>query len=175
MTSSKRLILLALLALAITLIVAGCGSSSDSSGSSSDTAASSDGAPLSKAAFIKQVDAACTEEQKKVEAEFSAYLKKEKIQEIGASGESKAQAEARKADVITTIGVPAYQQQVDEIAALPVPSEDAATIEEFVGAAEEGIEKVEEEPVAAYDGESKAFAKADKIAQKYGFKVCGSS
>lgn len=180
MTSSKRLILPTLLALAIALIAVGCGGGSDSgsssdSGGGSDTASSSDGAPLSKAAFIKQADAVCSKGKKEVEAEFAAYLKKEKIEGIGASGEPKAEAEERKADVVTTIGVPAYQKQVDEIDALAAPSGDEATVEEFVEAAEEGVEAVEEEPKAVFDGKSKAFVKADKIGQDYGFKVCGNN
>lgn len=178
MIPNRRLVLPVLLVLAIALIVAGCGGDS-TSGGSSDAASVGDTAAgvgsLSKAAFVKQADAACAKGRKEVEAKFAAYLKKEKIEGIGASGESQAEAEARKADVVTTIGVPAYEKQIDEIGGLAPPAGDEATIEEFVEAAEEGLEKVEEEPAAVFDGKSKAFARADKIGQEYGFKVCANS
>jgi hypothetical protein len=179
---SKRLIPPLLFALAIALIVVGCGggggndsSAGSTDGTTSDGTTSDGTAALSKAAFIKQADAACASGKKEVEAEFAAYLKKNNIKEIGASGEPKAEAEERKAEVVNTIGVPAYQQQVDAIGALAAPAGDEATIEEFIAAAEEGIETTEEEPEAVFDGTSNAFAKADKVGQKFGFKVCGNN
>lgn len=173
MTSSKRILLPAAAVLAIALIVVGCGGSGGDS--SSDAGSTGEAAPLSKPAFIKQADAVCSNGKKEVEADFAAYLKKHKIEGIGTEGESKAEAEARKTEIVMTIGVPAYQKQVKEIDALATPAGDEATIEEFIDAAKKGVEEVEEEPEAVFDGSSKAFAKADKIAQGYGFKVCGNN
>lgn len=175
---SKRLTLPALLALALALIAVGCGSGEDSSsgtGGGGGETSSDQTASLSKAEFIKQADAVCSKGKKEVEAQFAAYLKKNKIEGIGAKGEPRPEAEERKADVVLTIGVPAYRKQLEEIDALPAPAGDEATVEEFVSAAEEGVEVVEEEPKAVFDGTSKAFAEADKVAKGYGFKVCGNN
>jgi hypothetical protein len=164
--------------LVIGLIAAGCGSGSgsDSTASSGETASTTTPAtsPIGKAEFIKKADAACAKGKKQVETEFAAYLKKNKIKEIPEAKEAKAQAAGREAEVIETIALPALQQQVDEIRALGFPDGEEDQVEPFLDAVEEGIEKIEEDPQAFFSGADEVFGKADKLAVKYGLKVCGN-
>lgn len=179
--------LAALLALAICVfVVVGCGSSggdSSSSGSSDATSSTSDESStsstsgtssLSTAAFVKKGDAVCAEGQKEIEAKFAAYLKKNKIKEIGGKGESQSEAEAHQTAVIETIAIPGLRKELEGLQALGTPSDDDGTAQEYVEAIEEGLDKGEEEPQALFSSTSKLFAKSDKLAKELGFKVCGN-
>lgn len=154
---NERHILPAVITFAIALIAVGCGSGSD------------EPAPLSKGEFIKRADAVCAKGETEVQTKFAAYQKTHKVK----ARESKSEIEDKKAEIIETIAVPSYQKRLDDIAALGIPDGDEAEIEEFVDAANEGIENAEKDPGPVYDGTSKAFAKVDKIAEEYGFEVCG--
>jgi len=179
MTQIKRLILPALLVLAIALIAVGCGGGGSGSGgsgggSSSDETSSGDEAgSLSKAEFIKQADAICKEGSEEVRTEFATYLKENKIKEIGEGNESKAETEGRIEEVIEA-AIPTLQQQLDGIRELAAPPADEAQVNAYLEAAEEGIEKGEEDPVELFTATEKVLAKSDKLAKEIGFKVCGN-
>jgi hypothetical protein len=160
---------------ALALAVAGCGGGSDEAdGKDAASTGSTDAAAPSKAEFIRQVDAICTRGKKQVETEFASYLKKNKIKEIGEKGESPADAESHEIAVIETIAIPELQEQIEELKALQPPSDDEDEVEAFLDATEEGLSKGEEEPQALFSTTKKLFAKSDKLAQSYGFKVCGN-
>jgi hypothetical protein len=185
-----RLAVPAVLLPAIVLIAAGCGGSSGTgTGSTADTGGNGSTATpaetgstttpaktgsITKAEFIKKADAICAEGKKQVQTEFAAYLEKNKIKKIPEGGESKAETEGREAEIIESIALPALQRQVDDIRALGFPAGESGQIEPFLDAVEGGIEKGDEDPQALFSGASKVFAKADGLAQKYGFKVCGN-
>jgi hypothetical protein len=176
---SKRPILPTLIALVaialIATVVAGCGSGGSGSGStsSSDTTSAESGAPLSKAAFIKQADEICKKGSEEVKAEFAAYLKENKIKEIGEGKESEAEIEARIEEVIEA-AIPTLQQQLDGIGALAAPAADEAQVNAYLEAAEEGIKTGEKNPVELFTETEKVLAKSDKLAKEIGFKVCGN-
>lgn len=168
-------ILIALAAIAlIATVVVGCGGGSDSgSTSSGDTTSAGDGAPLSKAAFIKQADEICKKGSEEVKAEFAAYLKENKIKEIGEGKETEAEVEARVEEVIEA-AIPTLQQQLDGIGALTPPAADQAQVDAYLEAAEEGIETGKKNPVELFTETEKVLAKSDKLAKEIGFKVCGN-
>jgi hypothetical protein len=153
---SKRPIALLAGALAIALIVAGCGSSSDDSTAS-----------ITKAEFIEKSDAACTRGNEQIESEFQSYAKKNGI------GEKKEPTEAQSTELSETILLPAVQQEVEEIRALGAPSGEEDEVNAILDAVEEGIEKGEEDPGSLVTENPAAFAKANKLAGEYGLKVCG--
>ncbi len=153
---SKRPIALLAGALAIALIAAGCGSSSDDSTAS-----------ITKAEFIKKSDAACTKGNEQIESEFQSYARKNGI------SEKKEPTEAQSTQLSETILLPAVQQEVEEIRALGAPSGEEDKVNAVLDAVEEGIEKGEEDPGSLVTENPAAFAKANKLANEYGFKVCG--
>lgn len=169
---SKQLIALIAVALTIALIGAGCGGGSDGSdGTGSAPEEAGDGASsISKAEFLKKADNVCAEGGKEVEAEFQAYLKKNNLEE---GKETPAENKAHVVEIAETIAIPGLQQQVKEIRALGAPSGEEAEVEAFIGAVEEALKEGEAEPASLIGATSELFAKADKLAQEYGLKVCG--
>ncbi len=159
-----------LAALACVLVAAGCGSSS----SDSDGSSSSDAPPITQALFVAKGDTICTDGRKEVEADFTAYLKKEKLKGIGESGESAAETKKHETALVKTIALPALREQVEKIKALGLPEGAEDEAEEFLEAVEEDITIGEQDPQALFKNAKKTFAKSDKIAQEIGFEVCGN-
>lgn len=155
---SKRLIAVLAGIVAIAVIAAGCGSSSDSTSSAS----------LTKAEYIKQGDALCKKGSSEIEAEVETYAQENNISLK--SEPSKAQLEAISEDVI----IPAVQSQLDGLKGLGTPTEEEDKSNEVLEALEEGIEKGEEDPGAFVEGEG-TLGKANKLAKEFGFTVCGQS
>ncbi len=158
---SKRALTAALAAVTLAAAVAGCGGGGE------------DPSPT-KAQFIKQADAVCSSGRKQVETEFASYLKKNDIKEIGESGESADETKAHELEVIETIAIPALREQTQELKDLGTPKSDGAEAEAFVDATEEEIDEVEDDPLTLFSSSEKVFAKSDKLASSFGFKVCGS-
>jgi len=168
-----RLLSAMLAAVACVLVAAGCGSDSSSS-ADADGSSSSDAPPITQALFVVKGDAICTDGRKEVEADFAAYLKKEKIKGIGESGESAAETKKHEAALVKTIAIPALREQVEKIKALGLPEGAEDEAEAFLEAVEEDIAIGEEDPQALFKNAKKTFAKSDKIAQEIGFEVCGN-
>lgn len=155
----------ALAAVALAVIAMGCGGGDDEDGSDGGEATAS--APLSKSEYIKQVDAVCAKGGKESEAEFTRFVKSKAI----------AKGQQLNADQIAEVGsdilVPALKKQADQIAALEPPPADVDQIDEYFTGIDAAIRELEENPEEA-KFTAKLFADTDKIAQKYGFKVCGN-
>jgi hypothetical protein len=158
---------------AIAAIAAGCGGGGgdDGGGSSASeattTTASTTSGSLSKAEFVAKSDAACRKGSESATAELSSYMKEKAIPE---SREPNAE---QFAEIVAKILVPALHRQVDEIRALGAPASDEQEVDAILDSVESSIAKAEAEPELARST-TKLFAKADKLAQEYGFKFCGN-
>lgn len=151
------------------LAIAGCGGGGSDSSSSDET-----GGPVpSKAAFIKSADTICSEGQKEVEAGFADYFAKNGMKKLGEPGETNVELKEHAIALMETVGIPALNQQVEELKALEAPSELKDKAAEFVAYAEEGIEEGESNPYLLYTSVDKLLAKSDKVAEELGFQVCG--
>lgn len=158
---SKRLIVALAGIVAIAVIAAGCGGGSDSSSSDSDSSSS-----LTKAEYIKQGDAVCKKGAVEIEAGLKSYAKENDINlKVKVKN---PQVEELSENVI----IPGINDQLDDLRALSIPSEDEELAKELLDALEKGIEKGEQEPVA-FLAEGKSLTKAGDLAKEYGFKVCG--
>ncbi len=157
---SKRLIATAAGVLAIALIAAGCGSSSDNS---TDSTAS-----LTKAEFVKQGNAICATGNKQIEAGFESFGKEHHL------SENTQPTEAQAAELAETVLVPAVTTQIEGIRALGAPSGEEDQVNAILEAAEEGVEKAEEDPNALFssNGEN-AFGEANELSREYGLTTCG--
>jgi len=153
---SKFIAVLAALA-AITMIAAGCGGGGDSS---------SDSSSLTKAEFLKQGNAICAKGNKEINEGFEEFAK-----ENGFS-EKKQPSEAQLTEVIETVVLPKVRGQVEGIKALGAPSGEEAQVEAITDAAEEALEKGEEEPAALASEKADPFAKANEKASAYGLVKC---
>jgi hypothetical protein len=152
--------------LAVAIVAAGCGSSSDDSSSdtgSSDTTGTT--AALSKAEFIKQGDAICTKGNESIETEANEFAKENNVN-------TEKPTQAQKEEVIIAVVAPAVRKEGEEIAELGAPSGDEEAVEAIVAAVEEGADELENEPKLLIDGKN-PLAKGSKLAKSYGLKVCG--
>jgi hypothetical protein len=143
------LLLLALLALA----VAGCGASS--SGSS--------GSSITKGQFINRGDQIC----KKAQAKKEAVLKRL----IAENGDKPPLSKSEQEEVITQQILPPWEKMSDEMAALGIPAEGEDEAKEIVEGYDEAVESISNDPLGAVEGAT-SFGKANKVASRYGFKVC---
>ena len=153
---------LALTGLAATGAVAlgGCGGGDDTSstattGSQTSTAS----APaLTKEQFIAQADAICAAGDKTINAA---------IQALGNGQPSQADLQQ-----FSQIAVPALQEEVDAIRALPPPSGGEEQITAMLDAVQDGVDKIQSDPSAI---ESDPLERGRvNCAQDYGLQQCGS-
>ena len=143
---------------ALAAVVAGCGSSSDSTSST---------ATLSKAEFVKQGNAICKEGNESINAEFEEFSKENNL------SETKAPPKAVQEEAVEEILIPAINGQIEEVKALGTPEGDEGELEEVVTAEEEVVEEAEEAPISLLKGETGKQKEANKLAREYGLTVCG--
>jgi hypothetical protein len=161
-----RLTALLIVALAIAAAASGCGGGGDDSGSSSGDGDDATAASISKAEFIKETDAICTQGGKRTQAKFVAFLEEKAIPE----GQEPSTEQVE--EIGTKIMAPALEEQAEEVRQLGFPAGDEEQIEAFLAGVEEAIEKIEEEPKLAKSAD-KLLTKAHQAIAGYGFKVCG--
>jgi hypothetical protein len=154
---TTRLIALLAAVTTIALLVAGCGSSDDST-----TDAADNGETLTKAEFVKQANAICAGGNKEIENGFEELAEEEGI------SEKKPPSEEFQEEAIESVVIPGVQSQLDEIRALGFPDDEAEAI---VESAEEDLEEAEEDPKTL--GETDGFKETNKEARAYGLTVCG--
>jgi hypothetical protein len=153
-------------ALALALSVAGCGDDDESGGGTAGESAPR----ISKAEFIEQADELC--------ADF-----RERRDELTAKADATSDAE-RQAEIFRELADEA-QATGERFDRLPVPPRDQEIIERFSAANRDQIGVVRqiadaldagdtEAVTALLDSGQKSGAKVRGIAQRYGFKVCGS-
>jgi hypothetical protein len=148
-------VLAALVALAA--IVAGCGGSDDS-----ETTETTE--TLTKVEFIKQGDRICKEANEQSETEAEEFAEEN---DFTLEKASKEQIEEAVAEVLA----PSLNQQAEDIAALGAPEGDEEQIDEIIVSLEDAAGEIEDDPSSIFDGE--VLKEPSKLAEDYGFKVCG--
>jgi hypothetical protein len=137
----------------VALLVAGCGSSSSSSSSSAAK-------PLTKAQFLAQGNAICTQGNKNLEGPEKA---------LGTS--------PTDAQFIAFIKGPfksEIQRQIDAIRALSAPSADQATVKHMFDLAQSDLDRVTRDPKAVESSSVSPFKDFGTAAHAYGLTVCAS-
>jgi hypothetical protein len=140
-THSRVLIPLALSA----VLAAGCGSSSDDK-------------TLSKSDYIKQADAICAKDNKKLQAAGEKLGNRPSKQQI---------AQFAKNDLVPTIS-----SQIQELRALKPPKADQAKLNKLYDEVDRTLASLKSDPAKATRDDP--FAHANAGAKAYGLKVCGS-
>ena len=153
---------LALTGLAATgaLALGGCGGGDDTTSTATTGPETSTTAPapaLTKEQFIAQADAICAAGDETINAA---------VQALGNGQPSHADLQQ-----FAQIAVPALQEQVDAIRALPPPSGDEEQITAMLDAVQDGVDKIKSDPSAI---EADPLKQADQLAQDYGLQQCGS-
>jgi len=153
---SRRLILLLAAVMALAALAAGCGSSDDDSTEATVT--------LTKTEFIDQADQICKQAGEDSEAEAEEFAEENDFELEKANQEQLEEA-------IDEVLVPALNGQVEEIKELGTPEGDEEQVEEILVALEDASDEVGADPSRAFEAEP--LKKAKRLAQAYGFKVCG--
>jgi hypothetical protein len=138
----------------VALLVAGCGSSS----SSSSTAAAKP--PLTKAQFLAQGNAICTQGNKNLEGAEKA---------LGTSP-----TEAQFKAFITGPFKSEVQRQITAIRALRAPTADQATVTHIFDLAQSELDHVTSDPAAVRSATVSPFKAFSTAAHAYGLTVCAS-
>jgi hypothetical protein len=155
---NKRLIAPFACLVALAVVAAGCGGGNDETTTT---------ASITKAQFLKQGNAICAKGNTEIEEGFESFFKKSNLKK----NEEPSKAEIE--EVAETVAVPGVEKQIEGLRALGAPEGEEEQVDEILTAAEEAVEKVEEDPVALLsEGNNAAFAKVNKMARAYGLTVC---
>jgi hypothetical protein len=154
----NRWIPLLLVLLSLAIVGAGCGSNDKNGGTGGSSS-------LSKAEFVRRGNAICAAGNKETEAQGQKLF----------GGQRKKPSKSQLTQFAATVLIPSVQKQVDQIRALGAPKGDEAKVKAIVDAAQQGIDKGKQNPLAL-TGQSGGdpFKKANALARAYGLTVCGS-
>jgi hypothetical protein len=118
------------------------------------------GPALSATEWVSQADAICKAGDKELDTQAEALF---------SGGEpSPAELEEYVGDVL----VPAVQDEIDQVAALTPPEEDAADVEAFLDSAQEELDALEADPASIQAGDP--FSETEPLAKDLGLQECAS-
>jgi hypothetical protein len=140
---------------AVAAIVAGCGSGGDTT---------DEMVTLTKTEFIKQGDAICKQGNEASEKEAEEFAEDNDFKLEKASKEQLEEA-------VSEVLVPNLEGQIEELEALGAPKGDEGKVEAIVSSLEEATSEIEDDPGLVFQGD--VLKKPSKLADDYGFKVCG--
>lgn len=113
--------------------------------------------PLSKSEYVEKGNAICSKGNKKVD---------EAVRKLGRSPDQEQLKEFASDDL-----APIVEDQLDDLRDLKPPKGDERKVEQVYKAADDGLDKVKDDPESLTS--SAPFAKANKEVRSYGLKVCG--
>lgn len=154
----NRRLLAVLAAIFAVGLIAGCGSSDDSTDTVEETVT------LTKAEFIKQGDQICKRAEGEAQAEAEEYA-----EENGFALESASDEQLEEA--VVEVLVPALNRQIEELDALGAPEGEEERVEEIIVALEDGAAEIEDDPSLTFKGDP--LNEATRLAGDYGFEACG--
>jgi hypothetical protein len=155
---APRLVLLLAAAIAAALLVTACGGD-DGDGEDGDSPAT-----LTKQEYIAEGDRICTR--------GTELMANEALQRFEGEQPSPEEAETFGQEVVA----PTLSDQLEQLRDLPAPEGDEATVDEIYDAVQDGIDEIESDPgVFIEPNTGGAFEEANRLAQDYGFRQCGSA
>jgi hypothetical protein len=144
-------------ALAIAMLIAGCGSGGETTTTT-----------LSKAELIEQGDTICLQANGRRLAGMAPYIAKAK--------EGKPlPPQAKQEELVVSVVLPPFQEEAEELAELVPPKGDEKEVQALVTAIEEAVKRGKADPSSILSGASSQFGEAEELGRKYGFKQCGRS
>lgn len=145
------------IAIVTAAIVIGCGGGDDTGDSST--------AALTKAEFVKQADAICSDATQQSETEAEEFAEENDFTLEKADEEQLEEA-------ISAVLVPSLNQQAEGLSALGAPEGEEEQVEAIVTSLEDAATEIEDDPGALLKGE--ALSEPSQLAAAYGLKVCGA-
>jgi hypothetical protein len=151
--------------LALPLLVAGCGGSSDSSSAAGGQEVTVTSGSLSKAEFVKQADTICEGSRSKFDKLLSEYAAKHK---------PGANLAGWIDEVVHSFFLPTYENEIEQIAALGAPRGDEEKVASFLDALQKRLDEVDKVPVEL-SKTTTPLKGAEKLAKAYGLTGCAES
>jgi hypothetical protein len=144
-------------------IVAGCGSSDDST----DTDTTSVDVTITKEQLIAQGDAICKQGNEEIEEGFESYAEENGIPK------NQEPSDEQGVEIVETVLVPNLKTQAELIRGLGAPEGDEEQVEELLDSLDEAVETAEDDPEALFNEDTDPFGDVNQQAQDYGFSECG--
>ena len=151
---------------AIAVIAAGCGSSSDSSSGGSDATTAS--APMTKKQFYKEANAICAGTNQAIGEELEVVVKRVEKEN------GRMETPAIQTEVATDIVLPNMKIQGEELAALGGPAGEEELLTPLAEGIAKAVKEGEEDPSSSFEESSNPFLGTAKLAQKNGLEGCGT-
>jgi hypothetical protein len=154
------------LTLAAGLLVAGCGGGDKGDESTLPAQLSTSSVPqtLTKQEYVARGDQIC--------AAGTFKIGDQARQQFGNVPPTQAQVQQFSVDVV----VPTFEDQLDQLRALPAPAGDEQQVTAIYDAVQEGVDALQANPALfATPNGGGALVKASRLARAYGFKQCGQS
>ncbi len=146
----KNAVFALLVGMGIALIAVGCGGSE------------SEAAPLTKAQFIAEADAICSQAKEERNAAMKAAGEE--------SAENPGSDDAELERFVSDAALPSIQTMTDELGELGTPKKDKKQVEAIVAGFEDAVEQIEADPESALT--PAPFVKANERATDYGLTGC---
>jgi hypothetical protein len=144
----------ALAALAVALMMMGCGDDSETSSN------------VTKAQFIKEAEAICAERKKEWDAETAVFVKET---EANKEGESFAEVQKRAEEFFVAQILPLLRTEQENLEGLDPPEADEAQIEQMLQSRAQGLETLEDKGVESVLDKT-IFGPFEREAKAYGIQ-----
>jgi hypothetical protein len=151
--------------MAMLLLGAGCGSSSDSE----PTEVTVQTGSLSKAEFISRADAICEASRSEFEKKIASFFKAHEST-IG----QKDKEEALYDDIVETVIGPNFEGEIEQISKIGAPKHYAPEVSSFLNTLQRRLDEVRDNP-AEITASSQPFQVAVKAASKAELDGCAES
>ena len=130
-------------------ILAGCGSGG--------------GDALTKAEFVKQANAICARGERTKDTALEAFFRENQQTQLQKSDEE---------GLVTEVALPPIQTMTEELAELAPPADEKKATGAIVGGYEAAAREIERNPAIVISSSASPFAKANKLAARYGLETC---
>lgn len=151
-----------LIAVVAALVVAGCGGDDGNDTTTSSTSS------LTKQQFVREANQICKQTDDKIERASKQFF-----------ADAPPDEEAPPAEIeqfAKQTALPAIEDEIDRIRALGAPQGDEDEVKAILDAAQEGLDKLEQDPdEIAQGGAAPALEKFDKLAGDYGLDKCAEA
>jgi hypothetical protein len=166
MNTGRTAILFALLA-ATAALATGCGGDDDEETTAPETVATGAAGELTADQWVSQADAICTQGDRAQDVAIRDFFDEEGIPQD--QRPSSAQIQQLTSEVI----IPNIESQIDGVAELPRPEEEADLIDQFIDQANQDLDRLKADP-SLIEGSDDPFAETSELADQLGLKECAS-
>lgn len=148
--------------------------SSDSTEKTGDDTGEQTGS-VSKSQFIARADAICQKSRERFEAKFLSLANQAEAAESVRKEIPRQKEEENQTKLVTTVLVPTYEDQTEQIRALGAPKGGEEAVASFLRATQDALDEASTEPIEYLGQQGQKFSEATELASAYGMSVCAQT